>query len=272
MKFKTLMWFAAVAMLTTSCSTPKNITYFQDQQNGEALITAPVNYITAQPDDRLTITVHSKDPQLAELFNLSLQARRTGSVTTGRVASGSSSSSNNQVQAYTVDSFGDIQFPILGTVHVGGMTRQQIASTISEELINRKLLMDPTVTVEFLDHSFTALGDFGSPGRIIFDRDKLNIIEAIGLAGDLNMTGERENVTVYRMEDGKQKAYTVNLTDAQSLYTSPVYYIQQNDVIYVEPNDKAKRETTANGNSPFTPAFWLSLASFAVTIAVLIVK
>lgn len=267
----TLLAVGLIACVS-SCRTPKDITYLQGQENGQAMTVPAPNFITAQPDDRLTIAVHSRDGQLAEIFNLPVQARQQGQVTTGRVGAGSRSSGSNQMSAYTVNNYGDIEFPELGTLHVAGLTRQEIAQLVKDELINRKLLKDPTVTVEFVDHSFTALGAFGTPGRIIFDRDKLNLIEAIALAGDLQINGVRTDVKVYRMVDGKQKAYSVDLTDPNSVYTSPVYYVQQNDVIYVEPNDLQKRNTTPLGNSTFTPAFWISLASFAMTVALLFVK
>lgn len=269
---KNSLWVIGVLLCFVSCKTPKDITYLQGQENGQSMSVPAPNFITAQPDDRLSISVHSRDGQLAEIFNLPIQSRQSGSVTTGRGSNASRSNGNNQMSVYTVDNYGDIEFPELGTLHIAGLTRQEIAQLIKNELINRKLLKDPTVTVEFVDHSFTALGSFGAPGRIIFDRDKLNLIEAIALAGDLEITGKRQNVTVYRMVDGKQKAYTVDLTDPNSVYSSPVYYIQQNDVIYVEPNDFQKRNTTPLGNSTFTPAFWISLASFAMTVALLFVK
>lgn len=268
---KSLLIAAGMIASVTSCRTPKDITYFQGQENGQSIEVVVPNYITAQPDDRLTIAVHSRDGQLAEIFNLPIQARQQGTAT-GRGTTSSSRSGNGQMSVYTVNSYGDIEFPELGTIHIGGLTRQEIAQKIKDELVNRKLLKDPTITVEFFDHSFTAIGAVGAPGRIIFDRDKLNLVEAIALAGDLQINGKRQNVKVYRMVDGKQKAYTVDLTDPNSVYSSPVYYIQQNDVIYVEPNDLQKRNTTPLGNSTFTPAFWISLASFAMTVALLFVK
>lgn len=271
---KHLICSIAFVALLSACKTPTDITYIQNLNAGQSVSTAPITDITAQPDDRVSIVVHSQDAQLAEIFNLPIQSRRIGSVT-GRQSAAMPSSSggaNGQTSPYIVDSFGDIDFPVLGTIHVAGMTRQQIAKTIKDELISRRLLKDPTVVVEFLDHSFTALGAVGQPGRIVFDRDKITLVEAIGLAGDLTIDGERTNVKVLRMEEGKECAYEVDLTDANSLFQSPVYYIQQNDVIYVEPNDKRKRETTANGNTPFTPSFWISLASFGMTVALLFVK
>lgn len=270
---KSVLIAVSIMAGVSSCRTPKDITYFQGHENGQSIEVVAPNYITAQPDDRLTIAVHSRDAQLAEMFNLSIQARRNGSATTGRGSTAQrSSSGGNQMSVYTVDTYGDIEFPELGTIHIGGLTRQEIEQKIKNELIDRKLLKDPTVTVEFADHSFTALGSVGNPGRILFERDKLNLIEALALAGDVEINGKRQNVTIYRMVDGKQKAYTVDLTNPNSVYSSPVYYIQQNDVIYVEPNDLQKRNTTPLGNSTFTPAFWISLASFAMTVALLFVK
>lgn len=268
---KKIIFVASVLLTAASCHTPKDITYFQNLQAGGQVNVAPTRAITAEPGDRISIVVHSKDPQLAELFNLPIQARRTGNIT-GSTSKATTSSSSNQTSSYVVDSFGDIEFPFLGTLHVGELTRQEIQTLIKDELIRKNLIKDPTVVVEFLDHSFTILGAVGSPGRIVFDRDQLTLVEAIGLAGDLQLDGKRQNVKVYRMEEGKQRAYEVDLTDANSVYSSPVYYIQPNDYIYVEQNDKAKRTTTANGNSPFTPSFWISLVSFATTIAVLVVN
>lgn len=273
---KSILIAVAIVAGVTSCKTPKDITYFQGQENGQTVDVVAPNYITAQPDDRLTIVVHSRDAQLSEMFNLTIQSRQRGSNVTGRSSaaqrSQTASSGNGQLSVYTVDNYGNIEFPELGTLHIGGLTRQEIAQLVKDELVNRQLLKEPTVTVEFVDHSFTVLGAVGSPGRILFERDKLNLVEAISLAGDLDINGQRTNVKVYRMVDGKQKTYAVDLTDPKSVYTSPVYYIQQNDVIYVEPNNLQKRNTQPLGNSTFTPAFWISLASFAMTVALLFVK
>lgn len=268
--FKKLIFAASVMLTVASCHTPKDITYLQNLQNGQQVNVAPSRAITAEPGDRISIVVHSKDPQLAELFNLPVHARRTGNVT--GTSSRASSNSAGQTSSYVVDSFGDIEFPFLGTLHVGDLTRQEIQNLIKKELVGKNLIKDPTVVVEFIDHSFTILGAVNAPGRIVFDRDQLTLLEAIGLAGDLQLDGQRTNVRVLRMEEGKEKAYEVDLTDANSVYSSPVFYLQPNDFIYVEQNDKAKRTTTPNGNNPFTPAFWISLASFASTITLLIVK
>ena len=150
------------------------------------------------------------------------------------------------------------------------MKRTEISDFIKKELIQRNLVKDPTVIVDFLNHSVTVLGEVRSPGKVSFDRDRYTIIDAIAGAGDLSIQGCRENVIVLRQEDGKQVAHTVDLTDAKSLVNSPVYYLRQDDIIYVEPTDVQKRSTTANGNSIFTPSFWIAIASFATSVLLLI--
>lgn len=264
--FKSLSIVASIVCLA-SCSTPKDITYLQNLNYGQTTTVAPTKAITAQPDDRLSIVVHSKDPQLVQQFNLPVANYRLGTTNTS-----ATNNNNGNVSPFVVDSFGDIDYPIIGTIHVGGLTRQQIEKQIKDALIQRNLVKDPVVIVQFLDHAITVLGEVGSPGRKTFDRDHLTIFEGIGLAGDLKIDGLRTNVRVLRLENGEEKAYEIDLTDARSVYQSPAYYLQQNDVVYVEPNDKAKRNTTVNGNAMLTPQFWISLASFAVTVALIFIK
>lgn len=152
------------------------------------------------------------------------------------------------------------------------MTRSEVAEYIVKQLQDRNLVKDPIVTVEYANTGLSVLGEVKSPGRYEFNKDRLNIIDAIAMAGDLTMNGIRENVLVLRQTpNGGQEAYRINLTDYKNIVRSPVYYLQQDDVIYVEPNEKAKRETTATGNTPFTPSFWISAGSLAATIATLVI-
>ncbi len=153
------------------------------------------------------------------------------------------------------------------------MTRYEVGEYIENELITRDLVKDPIVTVEFANTGITVLGEVVNPGRIEFNMDHMTIVDAIAMAGDLKVNGRREDILVLREEaDGSQKVHRVNLIDLDALAASPVYYLQQNDVIYVEPNDKLKRQTTPNGETPFTPAFWMSVGSFGVTIATLVIS
>lgn len=263
--FKSLGLACVLMLGLSSCRTPKDITYFQDLDDGVRREVTAAKELVVMPDDRLSITVHSKDPQLAMLFNLPIASSRIGQST-----STSSYNSSGQVAMYTVDSYGDIEFPVLGTMHIGGMKRTEVADYVKRELLQRNLVKDPTVIVDFYGRTVNVLGEVSNPGRVTIDRDRFTILDAIAAAGDLTIQGKRSNVIVLRMEDGRQVAHTVDLTDARATLNSPVYYLQQNDVIYVEPTDVRKRQTTANGNSVFTPSFWISIASFATTVLLLV--
>lgn len=265
---------AAIAIAVSSCSTPKDITYLQDFKNGQEAVTAPVRDITAVAGDKILITVHSKNQELAEQFNPVSYTNRYNARGASRAtpAYNLNQGGNNSVNPYIVDGFGDIDFPVLGMIHVGGLNRHQIAEKIENEIKERNLIKDPMVSVEFLDHAITVLGSVSSPGRLMFDRDHLTLLEGIALAGDLQINGQRTNVKVIRNIDGKEHAYEVDLTDAKSVYSSPAYYLQPNDIIYVEPNNLMKRNTTPMGSQAFTPAFWMSMASFVMSTLVLILK
>ena len=263
----------SATLLLGACSTPKNITYFPEFSNGSSIQAGRVLDIRVKPEDKLSIVVSTQDLALSNLFNLVTAQNRLGQTTSSTTTVGNSSSnSGGQVAYYTVDSYGDINFPVIGKIHIAGLTREQVAETIKDDLVKADLVKDPIVTVEYVNTGVSVIGEVKSPGRYEFNKDKLTIIDAIAMAGDLTMNGLRENILVMRnLGDGRQEAYRVNLLNAQELASSPAFYIQQDDVIYVEPNDKAKRETTPNGNTPYTPSFWVSMGSFGVTIATLVI-
>lgn len=266
MKKNLLGFIAILGMLAASCSTPKDITYMQDFGDDAVQAVAQQKRITVLPDDKLSIIVSSKDPALAEVFNLAVAQTRVGQTSQGY------KSSNNLISAYTVDPNGYIQFPVIGEIYVRGLQRSEVAEKIKDELIKSNMLKDPTVTVEFLNATISVLGDVKSPGEYAIDRENLNIMQALSKAGDLNITGKRENVLVVREENGQNRAYRVDLTNTAELMQSPAYYLQQNDIVYVEPNNMKKRESINNANTILTPTFWMSVASLLTTIGVLIFK
>ena len=259
MKFCKILSLTLMVLAAVSCSTPKEISYFQDLQPGvtELAITDPVE-IKVSPKDKLSILVNSQDQKLNELFNLQNTSGNT--------------SSNRIELGYTVDTQGFINFPVLGKVKVGGMTREQIAEYLTGQLKEKELIKDPVVTVEFINLGVSVLGEVNNPGRIKIERDNMTILDAISEAGDLTIYGKREKVLVLRQENGRQRVYGVNLCSAEHIYSSPVYYLQQNDVVYVEPNDTKSRQSTVNGNTVRSTSFWISLASLITSIAVLIAK
>lgn len=260
-----LLPMVLIVMLLASCKTP-NVAYFNDLGNKQNLEGLEKLDIRLRPDDKITIVVNSKDPLLADLFNLPIISHRVG------YTQASSLNSSQQMSVYTVDRGGNIDFPVLGKLLVKGMLREEVAETIKLLLIQKNLVKDPVVIVEYANLGFNVLGEVNKPGRYSFDRDHLTILDAIGMAGDLTIQGKRNNVFLMRDNGGNRTTYRVDLQNGYELLQSPAYYIQQNDVIYVEPNELRARQTTVNGNNVLSASFWISVASLLTSIAVLIVK
>lgn len=249
----------------SSCSTPKGIAYFQDVELGKTVMNiTDATEITIRPKDELSILVNSQDSRLTSLFNLPIVSQQVGI--------DNSSSTSRGLSGYTVDSKGDIDFPVIGKIHVAGLTREQVAEKIKAELTAQNMVKSPIVTVKFMNLAVSVMGEVNNPGRYNIDKDKVTLLEALSMAGDLTIYGKRDSVMVLRNENGQQHVYGVNLCSANEVYTSPAYYLQQNDVVYVKPNDTKARQSTVNGNTVRSTSFWISLASLMTTIAVLIVK
>lgn len=241
------MVMAVILVMLSACSTPKDIAYFQDFNPGKSIMVQNPVEIKFRPDDEIRILVSSDRPELSAQFSLSTKG-----------------SSGDEGSRYTIDTEGNIRFPMLGKIHVAGLNRQELQEVIRDEIIAKGLIRDPIVTVDYSNLYVIILGDVGT-GRILIDRDKFTILDAIGSSGDLKITGQRTNVKVIRENYGKKTVYEVNLCSAEDLYASPVYYLQQNDVIYVEMNKKEKRNSTVLGNSTVQPSFWMGLATFIVS-------
>ena len=266
MKCKSLLSCGLALLLSIvlfSCSTPKNISYMRYVPDGVSFDDNE-QVIKVQAGDKISVVVKSKDPQLSELFNLPVTSYRVGSTTT--------SSSSQQISCYSVNNDGNIDFPVLGKVKVLGKTREQISEVIKQQLIAENLVKDPVVTVEFENLHFSVMCEVNKPGQYNIDRDNISLLDALSKAGDLTIYGRRDNVLVLRQQKGKRCAYRVDLTDAYSVMNSPVAYLQQNDVVYVDPNNVRKRQSTVNGNNVLSTSFWVSVASLLTSIAVLIVK
>lgn len=266
---------AALVLLLGSCGTPKEIAYFDDFQTATQVENHARRQIKVRPDDKLQITVSSKDPQLAALFNLPSITSRLGQG--GTIYNGSNSNynygiANEGINCYTVDPQGNIDFPVLGELHVEGMTRSELAGFVKGELMGRNLIKDPTVVVEFINTGISVLGEVKVPGRYLMNRDEVTLLDALSMAGDLTIQGQRTNVRVLRNEGDTTKIYVVDLTKGSELMNSPAFYLQQDDVVYVEPNDYRKRETTVNGNTALSAGFWMSVVSVLTSVAVLIVN
>jgi UDP-N-acetylmuramyl pentapeptide phosphotransferase/UDP-N-acetylglucosamine-1-phosphate transferase/protein involved in polysaccharide export with SLBB domain len=263
--FTSLLLCSLLGMLG-ACGSTKDIVYFQDLRPGESeqALAYPAG-VTVRPGDKLSIIVNCTDPRLAELFNLSVVTRQLGTAA-GRTGV------PQGISGYTVDSLGCIDFPVLGKIRVQGLNREQIASHIKQALVGADLVKEPVITVEFMNLSISVLGEVKTPGRYDIDRERLTLLDAIGMAGDLTIYGKREKVLVLRQEEGVQRVYAVNLCSAQELYASPAYYLRQNDVVYVEPNQVRSRQSTVNGNNVRSSSFWISLASLITSVLVLVIR
>lgn len=272
---KTAACLGLAVVFSTSCGTPKDVAYFQDLTE-ETIVLPQKGEIKIEPNDKLSIVVKAMDPNVSALFNLNVITDRTESnvLNTGAGNLRTSMTNTTGISKYTVSPDGTIDFPVLGVLKVQGMTRSELAGFIKGELMGRNLAKDPVVTVEFTNMGVSMLGEVSRPGLYDINQDQISILEAISMAGDLTLQGKRENVAVLRDENGEVKTYRIDLTNYKELTSSPVYYLKQGDVIYVEPNDLKKRQTTTNGNNVYTTSFWISVAglltSVVTTIAVFV--
>ena len=268
----TRLFFFALLFLMTSCNVSKRITYFQDIQDRPTTASTteqPTPEIRLRPEDKISIIVNSKVPELTALFNLPYTTRTLGSESGNNTTHGTS--------GYIIKADGTIDFPVLGLVEAAGKTRDELASYIKSELINRNLVNDPVVTVEFINLQFSVMGEVRSPGSYKITRDHITILDALSMAGDLNIDGKRDNVLVLRPDtSGNITAYNVDMRSFENVQQSPAYYIHQNDYIYVEPNTKRANQSTVNANTVQSVSFWISVASFlasmATTVSVLMLR
>lgn len=245
--------------LVTSCSAPKNVAYLWN--SGEVDLSQSQFLYDAKimPKDVLTITVNTVNPEASAPFNLTVPTTFNNQTR--------STYSQAVLQTYLVDNNGIIDFPVLGRVAVGGLTKSQC-----EQLLHDKIKPylnaseNPVVTVRMSSYSISVLGEVNRPGSYQVSREKINVLEALAQAGDLTIYGVRDNVKLIREDaKGKKRIYLINLNDA-NLLTSPYYYLQQNDIVYVEPN-KVKARNSSIGQST---TLWISATSILISMASLL--
>ena len=248
----------------TACKTSEKINYIQDVEPG---VTQPIESrqsIIIQPKDMLSIIVSTKDPELAAIFNLSVQANRAGVPIF-------SSAYNQYLSGYVVDNNGDIDFPVLGKIHAAGLSRWALQKRIIQKLTERDLLKDMVVTIEFMNFKVSVLGEVKNPGTYSIEGDKVTVLEAIAMAGDLTIYGLRDEVYVIREENGERQNFKLDLR-SKEIFNSPAYYLRQNDIIYVQPNEVRAGQSTINQNSVRSISLWLSITSLLTSISILVVN
>lgn len=265
MKLYRLLALTAIVALAAGCSTTTymQIDYLQDINRETSLAMKENKGIVIQPQDQLSIIVSSRNPELSAALNKPIASYQAGSEIT------SSNSGYQRLLGYVVDNEGNIEFPMLGILHIAGMTRWELQDLIKERVISEGILLDPIVTVEYMNFRISVMGEVNSPGTYSVTGDKITLLGALSLAKDLTIFGRRDNVTVIREQNGQRSIYKVDLRKS-SLFDSPAYYLQQNDVVYVYPNSVRAGQSTINENYFKSGSFWISLSSVAITVTNLI--
>ena len=232
-----------------SCHIREEIVYFQTD-SVDSVQTEPGYSPTLNTDDFLSITVYSEDPESVAPFNINNPGMNPSS--SGYM------SGFPAYNGYLIDANGDINMPVLGKVHVGGLSRVAATDTIQQKL--KVFVHNPIVLIQIQNYKVTVLGDVRNPGTFKIPNERITILEAIGLAGDLNITGSRKNVMVVRDSCGVKQEFRLDLTN-KSVFKSPAYYLRQNDVVYVEPSGVKRSEAT----------IWRTTGPMIITITSLIV-
>jgi polysaccharide export outer membrane protein len=255
---RTLLVCAALlyVVLFSSCTNTRKATYFYGMKDGTVATPTPVPESLIQKNDILSITVSSLNPEASALFNAS-----NGTAGTSGTAGGGTAGNAASV-GYLVGPEGNIQFPLLGLVKAEGLTKNQLKDYITKTLSDRKLLVDPIITIRFQNFRVTVLGEVNHPSVVSVPNEKLSLLEALGLAGDLTIYGERKNVMIIREQADQKIIKRINL-NSEELFSSPYYYLQSNDIVYVEPN-KVKVASASRTMQ------WLPIVISGLSLAVIV--
>lgn len=221
-------------VLLTGCVSKEKVTYMQgvDELYSKERLQKTTYEIKIQPDDQLAISVSSQEKELLEPF--------TNKVLIGASSSGASGQSGKGGMYFTVGKSGVIEFPVFGLIKVEGYTRNELARMLEQRLKTGGYVSDPVVSVEIMSFKVSVLGEVNSPGLVTTSGERLSIYEAITSAGDIKPTGLRQKVLVLREQNGKLQSFRIDLSDAKDTFDSPVYYLKQNDIVYVQPNSAAR--------------------------------
>src|SRR5690554_2183796 len=260
---KKLLYFisiVSVVLMLASCNASKKVAYIQgagEEDMSEYMQSTPLYDAKIMPKDLLTITVSATDPEAVKPFNLTVPSLTTGT----------STYSQPSLQAYLVDNNGQINFPVIGLITLSGLTKSEAEHKITG-LLGKYLKEDPVVTVKFVNYKISVIGEVARPNTFTIVNEKVNIFEALAMAGDMTIWGKRDNVKIIREDaNGNQNVIVLNLNDPTVIY-SPYYFLQQNDVVYVEPN-KTKAKSSEIGSAT---SLWISGTSILISLAGLLVN
>ena len=227
-----------VVICFASCNTSKQIVYFENVKDTTYYTTQTETNFTIKPNDILSITISSANEEASMAFNPHIKNSIRSTTATG---------STSELGGYLVNSEGAIFLPFLGKIKVAGLTKEQLKDNITNMILSKKLLVDPLVEIRYLNYEVTVLGEVARPTVIPVQNEKISLLKAIGLAGDLTIYGKRENVLLVREEGNKKITRHINL-NSRDFFESPYYYLQPNDVVYVAPNKVRMIQATNNPN------------------------
>lgn len=266
MKIKNLIMAAWAVTMLSSCVTPKTVAYFPELTDGQTLALAEAKDIVLKPADKLSIVINTKSAELNNVLNLPVTSQIIG------YSDVQSINQSRSTSGYTIDQEGYIEFPLIGRVKAAGLTRTGLAQSLKRTMEENSVAKDAVVTVEYLNLGFSVIGEVKEPGFYPIESDRTTLLQALSKAGDMTIYGKRDIVKVLRINDqGNQDVYVMDLTKAEEMVKSPGYMIQQNDVIYVQPNNYRKRQSI-NSTETMNASFWVSVVSVLTTLAVLIFK
>jgi polysaccharide export outer membrane protein len=267
---KTISLTILIACLLLSCSSSKNITYFEHSGNRSAFSDSSATSETKlKAGDLLIITVNSTSPEVAAPFNLPTVPLPTSSSSTSAnpVATGTIA-----LQNYLIDKDGTITFPVLGKINAAGMTKLQLSEYIKNKICPHYIKEMPIVNIRYTNYKISVLGEVNKPGVYTIDNEKINLLEAIALAGDLTIFGTRGNVLLIRDNDkGQRVTFGIDLRD-RNIINSPLYYLHQNDILYIQPNKPKARSASFNTGESMTVSALGILISVASLVTLLVKK
>ncbi len=221
-----------------SCKTPTDVVYFQNSENLEKITSTNSFTPIFKVDDIVSISISAPDMDAARPFNL-MGTSIGAPGENGEVVGGGE-------PTYLIDEEGNIDFPVLGRLKLAGLTRIEVKELIKEKL--KIYINDPIVSVRLKNFKITVIGEVSNPGSYTIPNERVTVIEALGMAGDMTIVGKRANVMVIRENQGENTYHRVDLT-SKSIFESPVYYLAQNDVLYVEPNESRVKQSKARNNA-----------------------
>lgn len=253
-----------MVLFLSGCGAKKNVIYIQDATPDAVVASLERRQIKVEPGDELMVFVSCDDMETSQKLSLMAGMRRPDF---------NNPYTSSIMLPYLVNDKGDIDMPTIGSVHVAGLTRQQVANEVAKKVVDAKLAKPGTVnvTVSFSNMTFSAIGEVAKPGTYSLTDERLTVLEALSMAGDLTIHGRRDKIWVIREDkDGNRKTMQIDLRDTKFM-SNPAYYIEQNDVIYVEPDEVRAGQSTLNENTFKSVGFWTSLVSVGVSLTTLIV-